>query len=68
MVAVGEESGHLDEMLLQVAGAYDRETSASVRLMTSLLAPLLILCVAVFVAFLILSLVLPIFELSAGIQ
>ena len=68
MVAVGEETGHLDEMLLRVAEAYDRETAASTKIMTSLLAPALILCVAVVVAFIILSMVLPIFQISAGIR
>ncbi len=68
MVAVGEETGRLDQMLLQVADAYDREVSASTKMMTSLLAPALILCVAVIVAFIIVSLILPIFQLSAGIR
>ncbi len=67
MVAVGEETGHLDEMLIRVAEAYDRQTAASTRMMTSMLAPALILCVAVVVAFIIISLVLPIFRISAGI-
>jgi len=68
MVAVGEETGHLDQMLLRVAEAYDRDTAASTKIMTSLLAPALILCVAVVVAFVILSMVLPIFQISAGIR
>ena len=67
MVAVGEETGRLGQMLLSLAEAYDRETSASTKMMTSLLAPALILCVAVIIAFIIVSLVLPIFQLSAGI-
>ena len=67
MVAVGEETGHLDEMLIRVAEAYDRQTAASTRMMTSMLAPALILCVAVVVAFIIIALVLPIFRISAGI-
>ncbi len=68
MVAVGEETGHLDQMLLRVAEAYDRETAASTKVMTSLLAPVLILIVAAIVAFIIVSLVLPIFQLSAGVS
>jgi type II secretory pathway component PulF len=68
MAAVGEETGHLDQMLAHVADAYDREVSASTKLMTSLLAPVLILAVAAIVAFLVVSLVLPIFRLSAGIH
>ncbi len=68
MVAVGEETGRLGQMLLSVAEAYDREAAASTKMMVSLLAPALILCVAVIVAFIVLSLVLPIFQLSAGIR
>jgi len=67
MVAVGEETGQLDAMLINVADAYDRQAAAAARMLTSLLAPVLILCVAVVVGFLILALVLPIFQLSAGI-
>lgn len=67
MVAVGEQTGHLDQMLLRVAEAYDRQTASSTRMMTSMLAPALILCVAIVVAFIILSLVLPIFRISSGI-
>jgi type II secretory pathway component PulF len=67
MVAVGEETGRLDAMLINVADAYDRQAAAAARMLTSLLAPVLILCVAVVVGFLILALVLPIFQLSAGI-
>jgi len=68
MVAVGEETGHLDQMLLRVAEAYEQEVAISTRLMTSMLAPVLILCVAGVVAFMIVSLVLPIFRLTAGIH
>jgi type II secretory pathway component PulF len=67
MVAVGEETGRLDQMLLRVAAIYDREAANMTKLMTSLLAPALILGVAVIVAFIIASLVLPIFQLSAGV-
>ncbi len=68
MVAVGEETGLLDQMLLRVADAYDRETTASTKVMTSLLAPALILVVAVMVCFILLSVLLPIFQLSSAIE
>lgn len=64
MVATGEETGHLDEMLLRLADAYDRETTASTKIVMSLLAPLLILLVASFVGFILISMILPIFQLS----
>ena len=68
MVAVGEETGHLDEMLLSVAEAYDRETLAATRVMTSLLAPALILFVAAIVGFIVVSMMLPIFQLSTVLR
>jgi type II secretory pathway component PulF len=68
MVAVGEETGHLDQMLLRVADAYDRETTTSTKVMTSLLAPAMILVVAGIVGFIIISMILPIFQLSTVIR
>ena len=65
MIAVGEETGHLDQMLLRMADAYEREAATATRVMTSLLAPGLILVVAVVVGFIILSMLLPIFQLSS---
>jgi general secretion pathway protein F len=67
MVAVGEESGHLDQMLLRAAAAFEREVSGDTRVMTSLLAPVMILIVAGMVGFIILSVLLPVFRLSSVI-
>jgi type II secretory pathway component PulF len=64
MVATGEETGHLDQMLLRLADAYDRETAASTKVFMSLLAPALILFVAAIVGFILISMILPIFQLS----
>jgi type II secretory pathway component PulF len=67
MVSVGEETGQLDEMLLRVADAYDRETSAATKVMTSMLAPVMILVVAAIVGFIVVSMLLPIFQMSSVI-
>lgn len=67
MVSVGEETGMLDEMLLRVADAYDRETTAATKVMTSMLAPVMILLVAAVVGFIVISMLLPIFQLSSVI-
>jgi type IV pilus assembly protein PilC len=64
MVATGEETGHLDDMLMSVADTYDRETAAATKVMLSMLAPLLILVVAAIVGFILVSMILPIFKLS----
>ncbi|MBI5093050.1 MAG: type II secretion system F family protein [Candidatus Hydrogenedentes bacterium] len=68
MVAVGEESGQLDHMLLRVADAFDRETTAATKVMTSMLAPALILVVASVVGFIIIAMLLPIFQLSTVLK
>ena len=65
MVATGEETGHLDEMLMSVADTYDRETAAATKVMLSMLAPILILVVAAVVGFILVSMILPIFQLSS---
>lgn len=64
MVATGEETGYLAQMLTRLADAYDRETAASTKVMMSLLAPALILFVAGIVGFILVSMILPIFQLS----
>jgi len=64
MLAVGQESGRLEDMLEQLAEAYDQEVStATVRLM-ALLEPLLIVALAVLVGFIAFATVLPILEVS----
>jgi type II secretory pathway component PulF len=68
MVAEGEETGKLDQMLMRVAEAHDREATALTKVMTSMLAPALILFVAAIVAFIIVALVLPIFRMSAALH
>lgn len=65
MVATGEETGHLEEMLMSVADTYDRETAAATKVMLSMLAPILILVVAAIVGFILVSMILPIFKLSS---
>ena len=68
MVAVGEESGHLDEALLEVAAFYQRELDRDLRLVTTLLEPVLILVVGVVVGFIIFAMLLPIFQIGQAIR
>ena len=65
MIAVGEETGRIEQMLLRAAEAYEREATAATKVMTSMLAPALILFVAAIVGFIILAMLLPIFQLSS---
>lgn len=67
MVQVGEESGELDTMLLKVADTFDLETSDALdRLMAALVPALTVLMTAV-VAIIILSVLLPIYDLTNSI-
>ena len=64
MISVGEETGKLDEMLVQVADYFDKEVRQSVKRLTSLLEPALLLVGGVVVAFVVLSMFSAIFSIN----
>jgi general secretion pathway protein F len=64
VVAIGEQSGELSEMLTGVAETYEEEVNRSVQALTSILEPALILIMAVVVLFVVMAILLPIFELN----
>lgn len=64
LIAVGEESGRLDEALAEVAGFYERDTDEALKVLNSLLEPLLILTMGLIVGFIVIAMLLPIFELN----
>lgn len=64
MIAVGEQSGELEDILETIANAYDEEIEIATSKMTALLEPMLILIMAVVVAFIVLSILLPMLQLS----
>ena len=66
MIQVGEETGRLDEMLMQVADTYDREVEVAVRKFLALLQPMMIIVMALFIGFIIaaiLSAMLSVYDL-----
>jgi type IV pilus assembly protein PilC len=63
MMAVGEETGQLDEMLDKIADFYDQEVEATVDALTSLIEPLLIVVMGVCVGGMVISLYLPMFNI-----
>lgn len=65
MVAVGEQSGRLEEVLEKLAETYDEEIDIAVQKMTSVLEPILILAMAGVVAFIVISILLPMLKLSS---
>ncbi|MFQ5794161.1 MAG: type II secretion system F family protein [Candidatus Bipolaricaulia bacterium] len=66
MLAVGEETGALDEMLIKIAGFYDREVSQTTETLTSLIEPLMMAMMGLVIGSIIISLYLPIFKLTGG--
>ena len=55
MIQVGEETGRLDEMLMQVAETYDHEVEVAIRKALALLQPMMIVLMAVIIGFIIVS-------------
>jgi len=65
MVAIGEESGALDEMLGKVADFYEEEVDNAVDALSSLLEPLIMVIIGVLVGGMVIAMYLPIFKLGA---
>ena len=68
MVAVGEETGSLEQTLLRVATTYERETERTLKLLTTLLEPAMILLMGAVVGFIVVSMIMPILKLSQGLE
>jgi len=68
MVAVGEETGSLDTMLSKVADFYEDEVNASVKSLTSILEPILMIGVGAIVGIVVISMYLLVFSLMDQIQ
>ncbi len=68
MVGVGEESGALDSMLARVAEFYEDQVEASVKALTSILEPVMIIVIGSIVGFIVISMYLPLFEVYNHIQ
>ncbi len=68
MVAVGEQGGKLEEMLLKAAKAYEKEFTSSVARFMALLEPLMVLAMGVAVGIVVLAVLLPIFQLNELIK
>ena len=68
LIASGENSGHLDTMLMRASDMQTRELESWVKIFTSLLEPLLIVLMGLVVLFIVLSILLPIFEMNQFIH
>lgn len=68
MLAVGEESGSVDSMLLEVAGFYEREVAYELKNLTSAIEPVLIIIIGAMVLVLALGVFLPMWNLSSAMR
>ncbi len=68
MMSVGEQSGELEAMLHKIADTQEREVESQIIALTSMLEPIMILVMAVMVAFIVFSILLPILEMSQMIR
>jgi general secretion pathway protein F len=68
MVSIGEQSGQLEEILDRISESYDDEIELTVQKVTSLIEPVLIICLAGGVGFIVLAILLPILEIGQGVN
>ena len=64
MIGVGEETGHLDEMLEKLAEMYDRELKVTIKALTSLFEPLVILFMGLVIGAIVVSMLMAIFSVN----
>ena len=64
MVAVGEQTGALDEMLAKIAEIYEEEVEEQVKALLSLLEPVTIVVIGGCIGFIVVAMYLPIFDLG----
>ncbi len=68
MIAVGEQTGGLDEMLSKIADFYDEEVDVAVSALLSLMEPVMIVVLGVIVGGMVVAMYLPIFDMMNAIQ
>ncbi|MEX0887459.1 MAG: type II secretion system F family protein [Phycisphaeraceae bacterium] len=67
VIALGEQTGKMDELLLRAANAYERETAAAIERTMTLLPALLIVVLAIVVGLILAAVLLPIVSMQAGV-
>jgi general secretion pathway protein F len=68
MIFVGEQSGELETMLGKIADTYERDVESQIMAMTSMLEPVMILLMGLVILFIVISILLPIFEMNQMIR
>lgn len=68
MVAVGEQTGEMEDMFSKIADIYDQQVETILSTLTSLLEPIMILVIGVVMGFIVFAILLPIFDLTSAIK
>jgi type IV pilus assembly protein PilC len=68
MVGVGEETGALDGMLGKIADFYEDQVEASVKALTSILEPIMIIVIGGIVGFIVIAMYMPLFTIYNHIE
>ena len=68
MIAIGERTGQLEQMLENVARAYEADVETRVTALTSLLEPLMIVVLGVSVGFIVISILMPLMQMNQLVQ
>ena len=68
MIAVGEQTGKLEQVLQKLAAYYEEETNQSIKNITALTEPVIFIIVGLGVAFLVFSIIVPIYNLASVIK
>lgn len=68
MISIGEQSGSMDQMLAKIADFYEEEVETAVKSMTSLIEPLLMVVLGGIIAFIVIAMYLPVFNMADTVQ
>jgi len=68
MIKIGEESGALDDVLRRTADFYDEEVEVAIQKMTTMLEPLMIVVMALVIGFIVIAMILPMFDMMNTVQ
>lgn len=68
MMAVGEQTGHFAQTMQTIADVYERELDRTVKIISTLIPPVIIVAIAVIVGFVVYSILSAVFEMTASLQ
>lgn len=64
LISVGEETGSIETVLREIADNYEQETNEQIKIMTTLLEPLMILFIGLIIGFIVFAMLLPVFQID----